>query len=417
MSKKAASRRRSVRDLQRMLSLMQAPSLKVSKIDVALMGDGPYYPFAYHVLCGALLARLADLGAGREIPDLRKTMGMAVAASGFLSAPDGEIAYTGRSMGESWVAAMNAYAGRRAHNSAGAWLSSVSLGYLLRNYSSSRWGIVLIPAMTSDMHTALGELDGYAAAVPYTGLTLMGLSWAAGVRVSRGSGWHQQTAVIGKKDSDRVGVLHAPGVWASIRGGSPIDNSGTGGRLAPGMIHLKVQNQQGAWKDILAGRSKTLLIGSQLGPSLLSLSQPVNLFNSSVSLSGHNLLLRGEYRPSLKSPTQGVADLELSATSCGVKIMINPVASKQLILRMLVPGDDAHLSEDRLSFVWSSGTATAAAVSDTTLSPAPPTASYPKTKLLVFTGKEGEPLEIVVRGNDCLVYQKRGPRLSPEASW
>ncbi|MDP8943734.1 MAG: hypothetical protein M3N16_06420, partial [Actinomycetota bacterium] len=151
---------------------------------LTIVSDPPHNPPAYHAFSLGLLARGLELLGPRASTASRDLLDRAVRASWALAAPDGDLAYFGRSQEQSWALAMTAYGAETAARLPGiaaeqaARYTAVServLGRLRELHLDDR-GLSITPALRRDLANGVRGLDGYVSASAYGGLTLVGLN-------------------------------------------------------------------------------------------------------------------------------------------------------------------------------------------------------------------------------------------------
>src|SRR5215208_2441514 len=102
--------------VERTLPVARSPSHRPGAVSprLALLGDSPDFPLAYHALSTAFLARVNELLGPRASARSRRLEQEAVAATWALAGPDGDLAYTGRSQEQIWTLTLTAYAAEHA---------------------------------------------------------------------------------------------------------------------------------------------------------------------------------------------------------------------------------------------------------------------------------------------------------------
>ena len=81
---------------------------------VTALSDRDREPLAYHALTAGLLARAIDVAGPAASRAARRALRIGVRTMWAYQAPDGDLAYFGRSQGQSWAPALGAYAAVRA---------------------------------------------------------------------------------------------------------------------------------------------------------------------------------------------------------------------------------------------------------------------------------------------------------------
>jgi hypothetical protein len=194
-----------------------------------ILSDSPLDPLAYQGLSAGMYAHLLA-GLGRHAPrSAWRTLAHVVRGSWALTAPDGDLAYSGRSQEQSWAPAFTVYAARLAARHAppsvaaqDRALSARALSFLARRYARRPSGLALTPAYsTADSAGARLGVDGYAGAPAFAGLTLLGLSWAAGVPDAGGKSGRlfadRDGGAVLDRGTGTFSVSRRGPVWFSVR--------------------------------------------------------------------------------------------------------------------------------------------------------------------------------------------------------
>lgn len=266
-------------------------------------------------------------------------------------------------------------------------LSNGSLRRMDRLYKSTQWGIILVPSITQDFSLALADLDSYVAAVPYTGLTLMGLLWASDKKQTNEVHGRPGAVVIGAAKYPKVGVLNNLKTWAALRGG---ESYALDPRSVPGILGIKIHTNLG-WAELLTGRAKSSEDDQKPGPLLDSGATPMNV---QVSSTGKNtLLMQGVYTSG--QPMR----LLFSLLSCGVQIQAQSVSSHKISLNLLIPGNALSITPGLAE--WNLGKIQSSSSESITQSAGSPTATSLVNINLKVTGKSGRDLNVSVSGKNC----------------
>jgi len=191
----------------------------------ALVGPNSRLHLAYHALTLGLYGRAVELldllGRRRAGPVVRATLRRLATTSWGLAAPDGDLAYTGRSAEQAWALTFTAYgAGVAARVSSGQTaarfdeLASRAIERLALVHRDRRGRYRMIPALARAGRAARRGLDDYASAVDYGGLALMALNWAVDRRPSTvGAGL--------ASDAEGAGIVRFGwGALAAVRSGA-----------------------------------------------------------------------------------------------------------------------------------------------------------------------------------------------------
>jgi hypothetical protein len=238
-----------------------------------VLSDPPDNPLAYQGLSLGLYARAIALLGPRASPVARRTLAEVARASWWLAAPDGDLAWMGRSDEESWALAGTAYGaataarlpatGRRG----AADLRALAVRALarLRGYGVGPDGLYITPAVRRAKARAARGLDSNAGGPSFTGITLMMLNWAL-PELRRGAGGG---AIGSDRDGgsrlsvgpSRVAVVRRRNVWFAVKPtptwGRPDDL-----RYGFGLLALKVR-RHGRFTDVVPVRPQPGVAPSQ----------------------------------------------------------------------------------------------------------------------------------------------------------
>jgi hypothetical protein len=241
---------------------------------LALAGDAPDFPLAYHALSAGFLARAIELLGPRAPGRGRRRLQEMLAASWALAGPDGDVAYSGRSQEQIWALSLTAYAAEFERRSSGnADLGAVADRATARIGRDHRGGpavFAITPALAQNLPGGSRGVDSYVSAVQYTGLGLVGLNWAHdAARRGPGAGAigsdREGAFVIGKGRA-RFATVRAGDSWFVVR-----QAPGREGDLRYdfGLVALKQRAADGTWRDVLPIRPVSPTRGDSAGPLLL----------------------------------------------------------------------------------------------------------------------------------------------------
>jgi hypothetical protein len=309
---------------------------------VSLLGDYPHLPLAYHALATGFLARAVELLGGGAPAPARRLLREAASASWALAAPDGDVAYSGRSNEQAWTLSLTAYAAEVAGRSAGSSaagriraLSERAVARLDGAYPVGPRGLFVVPALAVDLRRGVRALDSYVAAAPYGGLTLMALNWAidtpsADAAAERTGADSDGSFVLGTRDATFAAV-RAGDVWfAARRSHAPRDDL----RSDFGLVALKVRGSDGAWSDLLPPRPRVEGRRDTAGPVLLR-GRRRGLPD------GRALRVGGQGRVSVSTgfpPLGRRAAIGFQPTRCGVEIAVGGRPGDGWELSWFLPG-------------------------------------------------------------------------------
>jgi hypothetical protein len=296
----------------------------------AILGDLPLLPPAYHGLSVGMLGRAIAL-LGDEAPSAaRWLLSRAMTASLVATAPNGDVAYYGRSQLTAWTLTLTGYGAEVAAGLPGPpalapsfrRLANLTIRRLAFGYPYDRpEGFLHTPSLAQGIDAALPGLDDYVAATPYVGLTLATLEWAI--------------AAAPEGDVDRLGSAIAgttfvlgrgKGAWATARRGDvwlavrPARTSLRDLRYDFGLVALKVRSS-GIWYDAMPVRPRTASRDDTAGP-LLSRggSTAAPEATSLAARKGGGVVATGGFRTSSGTWVRRGVRFEYAPTKCGVRL-------------------------------------------------------------------------------------------------
>jgi hypothetical protein len=331
-------RANSVRAVRRMINV-QIPALAgrftrgTGATRTALLGDPPSNALAYHGLTMGLYARAITLMRPAASARARATLRRMANAAWALAAPDGMLAYHGRSQEAIWALAGAAYGADAAAKLPGSprlldrryqALAARATERIRDAYGPGRLGWWITPALRSgSLHAARG-LDPYASAPAYLGNALVMLNWSVP--------WAQSDALRGAIAADRNGTaivsrgesatatVRRGDVWYAIKGGTSAAYS-RDLRYGFGLVAMERRTTEGAWSAAIPLRPRTE--GSQrdsAGPMLLARGARAVPFATRVVRGGAgSITLVGGFRHRGTNVRTGVR-FRYSAVGCGVRL-------------------------------------------------------------------------------------------------
>jgi hypothetical protein len=196
-----ATYRRAARRLinRRLPRLARRYTTVVGRRLATVLSDPPRNPLAYQGLTLGFLARATDLLGNAASTGARRLLVRMANASSALVAPDGDLAYTGRSQEQGWALTLTAYGALRAVDSPGArrsrylGLAARALARLHRLHIGGRYGFSITPNFASDPDPFNYGGGGGASAGTYTGLAMTGALWALDAGAGVAPGWQSGT--------------------------------------------------------------------------------------------------------------------------------------------------------------------------------------------------------------------------------
>jgi len=258
-------------------------------------------------------------------------------------APDGSVAYWGRSQGQSWTQSAAAYGlaatARERGSPAGAdrryyALAARALGRL-RDYGVGPRGGHIIPALGHDRRGGVRALDPYARTPEYAGLTLIFLNWAIpllppGQARGRIAADRPLAAVL-SEGSGRFATIRRGRVWFAAREGA--------GNLRYDFGPVAAQRlERGRWRDVIPYRPKGGRAYDSAGPVLQSAGGrglPVG-YATRVTRDGR-VVVRGGFRR--RDWLRKGVEFVVQPTSCGVEVAVQGRAGDRYEFSAFFRGD------------------------------------------------------------------------------
>jgi hypothetical protein len=309
----------------------------------ALLSDRPEYPLAYQGLSMAFYARALELMGSRATERSYELLRRLAHASWLLTAPDGDLAYAGRSQEESWALSMTAYGAevaarlpRVGAGTAARWraLADRAVARLRTAHPVGPQGMWIIPALARDPQRGLAGLDPYAGAAIFSGLTLIYLEAARdeAERARRSTGSIASDAAgprrLGRADDTFI-TLRRGGVWFAIRQSRDLQRRLDDLRNDFGLVALK-RRVNGRWRDVIPVRprveSEDRRAADSAGPRLrggVPTGERITADSDSVTVTG------GWRLPDRTIIRRGTR-FRFETTACGVRQRV-PVAAGDAI--------------------------------------------------------------------------------------
>lgn len=234
---------------------------------LTLLSDEPEQPLAYVALTAAYLQRIVDRDPTGMLAPLAEPL-VARVARGLraLTAPDGDIAFVGRSQEQGWALPMAAYAILGSSQQPVAAQVAASLWRRqVRAHPLGATGAAIVPSESRGYGKR--AIDRYANASSYNGLMLVATEWLAEAVADRP---HPLQYVAAARPQvlmpwpGGLGTVSDGRVWMAVRGAS--DHEGTDARYDGGLLLLKARQADGRWSDLLPHRPRT---NAHMGPVLL----------------------------------------------------------------------------------------------------------------------------------------------------
>jgi hypothetical protein len=358
--------RRAVRTVEDEVYAVARPTLLQSGGEVAAMvSDRPEYPLAYQGLSMAFYARAVELMGKRLSNRARDLLERMAHASWLFTAPDGDLAYTGRSQEESWALSMTAYGAQVAARQPGVgagraarWqaLADRAIERLSTEHAIGPKGMWIVPALERDPERGLPGIDPYAGGAIFNGLTLAFLEFARDEAAT-----HKRTS--GRLASDREGArmvgraddsfvtIRSGSLWFAVRQSRDMQRRLDDLRNDFGLVALK-RRLNGRWRDLMPLRprveSADRRAADSTGPRLRpgggeAVGVPVG---TRLVGSGSSALVTTGWRLPDGSIVKSGTVLAYDPVACGVRLTL-PVNTGDVVeYDVLAAGDPGDVTVD-----------------------------------------------------------------------
>ena len=239
-----------------------------------VLSDPPWNPLAYHGLSLGMLARAIEILGPEASRHAHTTLRRAAYASWTLMAPDGDLAYYGRSQEQAWVLGLTAYGAETASKFAprpdAARLIAVArraMQRLARSHPIGRRGLPITPAVAASPVDGRRGMDAYANPYGYAGLSLVAANWALGAQRS-----DPPAAIAADRDAaltvgsgqSRLAVVRRGRIWFAVKQSR---SAVTDLRYDFGLVAMKVAGPTG-WQDVVPIRPNVHTRNATVGPIL-----------------------------------------------------------------------------------------------------------------------------------------------------
>ncbi|WP_320670296.1 hypothetical protein [Patulibacter defluvii] len=253
------ARRRRQATIERLVARAAAPAARGrwTAGSARALSDPPSNPLAYSALSAVMLrdvGRAAPAGGPPALRRLRAAVGRYLLA---MAAPDGTVAWSGRSAELSWTLAAAMVVGADRRDGAGRGLTHAAWRRLLRAHGVRPDGYLAIAPVLRIGDDASG-IDRYANTVIYGGLTVALLNDAAdaldGQPALRGG---PPSATGEGETDDRRGSGAVTGRRGDVWWAATLRPSHLDLRYQPGLQAVQVRDRGGRWHALLPARPKT----------------------------------------------------------------------------------------------------------------------------------------------------------------
>jgi hypothetical protein len=263
---------------------------------VALLVDEPNGHIAYQGLTLGFYAHALELLGSEAQPAARTTLIRAARASVALAAPDGDLAFSGRSQEQSWALSLTAFGALRVatmvHGVERRELTALarrSLARLAFLHPLRDYGVAITPALGRLPRPSLEGLDPYADATGFGGLTLLGLNWAAqepALTSAPAPARHGVTVL--RADRSDIAVARTRRLWWAVRRSA---DPSCGLRCDFGLVSFKTRRANG-FEDVLRVRPRGR---GTAGPVLLRRGRHLAPVGLQMRRRGRSVIVRARF--------------------------------------------------------------------------------------------------------------------------
>jgi hypothetical protein len=240
-----------------------------------LSDPGGGNPLAYQGLSLGLYGRAVELLGSRASAAAKTTLRLVAEASHGLMAPDGDVAYCGRSQEQGWSLALTAYGAEAAIAFADASsaryrpVAQRALARLRDAHGTGAKGLFLTPSLRDDLRDRMHGVDTYAGVVGYSGLSLVAANWATDLHdedaAADGDG---NAGHVYALDPFKTGfaVVRRGGLWFAVRVAAKTAADDL--RYDFGLVAMKARDGASGWVDVVRPRPHTRTGPDSCGPVL-----------------------------------------------------------------------------------------------------------------------------------------------------
>jgi hypothetical protein len=266
------------------------------------VSDPPRNPPAYQALAAAYYVRaLTLLPRGARAPAARRTARQMLRGIEVALAPDGDLAYWGRSQEQAWALGFAAAAAARAGRAGllprreARGLVDAASARLRARHLTAGGQLMTLPLLQDGGPLPAAAVDPYFTFPSYQNLTAMAVGWAAAdVRAlpRRGGTTWAPAVTVQPHGNGAFAILRSRRVWAAVRG-----ERGDGDlRYDFGVVAAKLRGRDGRWRDLLPPRPRTTTGADSAGPVLLTPEGPAFPAALAMERDGRTVRMEGEYR-------------------------------------------------------------------------------------------------------------------------
>ncbi len=298
-----------------------------------ILSDRPDNPLAYHGFSIGFYGRALRLLGRNDSPTARSALRGAVNASLWLTGPDGDSAYWGRSQEESWALAATANGAetaarlkgsRRGRDARYQALAERALTRLRNDYGVGPDGLLIVPAMRENLRLGARGVDVNAGGPSFAGVTLMNLNWAleqmpAKPRIGKIGADRDKVAMLSKGES-QFAVVRKGAVWFAVRRSSSRRRADDL-RYDFGLVALQGRVDD-RWRDVLRIRPRQLKGRDSAGPTMYVGNEPAFPYGGRMTTSSSGTVtVTGGFRTAAGQVVRRGVTFRYEPTSCGVRIV------------------------------------------------------------------------------------------------
>ena len=307
--------------------------IDIQGIGTWVHSDPPDNALAYFGLSAGLYAHAVQVLGGAASTRARKPILEAANAAVWVTGPDGDSSYYGRSEEASWANAALALGTEAAADTPGVRSGQVpryhavtdrALARLRDAYGNGPLGWWVTPSLKADMRAAIKGVDGYAGAVAFTGVTLVALNWALDEMDTQSSrpvgliGADRNSAAVASQGESQLGIVRRGDVWFAVKRQASSKRKNDM-RYDFGLVALK-RRTGGVWSDVLRLRPVTSQRPDTVGPILRSGGAEGLPRGERLTAAGATVTVSGGYRSRQRRWVRRGVRWTWTATSCGAEL-------------------------------------------------------------------------------------------------
>ena len=264
--------------------------------------DPPRNPPAYQALAAAYYVRALTLLPRRSRSrSARRTARQMLRGLEVAMAPDGDLAYWGRSQEQAWALGFAAAAAARAGRAGllprreARGIVDAAVARLRARHLSAGGELMTLPLLRDGGALPAAAVDPYFTFPSYQNLTAMAVRWAAadaGALPRRGGLPWAPPVTLQPHGPGSFAIVRSKRVWAAVRS----ERGNADLRYDFGVVAAKVRARDGSWRDLLPPRPRTTTGADSAGPVLLTRRGAGFPVAQAIWRDGRTLRMMGEYR-------------------------------------------------------------------------------------------------------------------------